>query len=98
LKGLGRDSFVPLVNQSFTMVDSAGRSLPVVLSQIGDLTAGPAGSETRFSLTFDGPVTPAWPQSTYRFQQAQLGAVALFAVPVGRSVQARQYEAILFLG
>jgi hypothetical protein len=94
---LNRSRFVPLLNQSFAMVDTAGHQVPVVLSQISDLVAGPPGSQSRFSLTFDGPLSPARPQGTYRFRQSQIGEVALFAVPVGRSVQVRRYEAILFL-
>lgn len=97
MAGLSRDRFVPLLNQPFTMLDSAGQSVAVVLSQIGDLVAGPAGSQSRFSLMFDGPLTPARPQGTYRFRCPQIGDVALFVVPVGRSVHVRQYEATLYL-
>jgi hypothetical protein len=93
---LKRSSFTPLLKAPFRMLDRAGRSANVVLSQVGDLRpALAAARETRFSLVFDGSGVPAWPQGTYRFSHPRIGVVALFVVPVDRGVSGRHYRAII---
>ena len=94
---LKRSTFTPLLHSSFQMVDTSGRSLTVVLSQVNDLKPVVApGSETRFGLVFEGPLSAARPQGTYRLRHSRIGEVLLFVVPVDRAVRNRQYEAIIF--
>jgi hypothetical protein len=94
---LVRSTFTPLLQSSFKMVDAAGRSVGVVLSEIQDLNAASAGSETRFSLVFDGPTTTRHPtQGMYSFRASQLAAFSLFVVPIDRGVAARHYQAVIY--
>lgn len=93
---LTRSSFTPLVQARFAMADASGRSVSVILSAIGDLDRASAGSETRFSLLFDGPTKSARLQGMYAFRNAQRETFSLFVVPVDRGVQAQHYQAIVY--
>jgi hypothetical protein len=50
-----------------------------------------------FSLLFQGPAEPFLPQAIYPLEHAQLGAFALFLVPVGKNAAGFLYEAVLNL-
>lgn len=93
---LTRSTFIPLVQSSFKMIDARGKTVSVVLSDIGDLNAASAGSQTRFSLVFDGPTKTAGPQGMYSFRNATLGDFSLFVVPVDRGVVAQHYQAVVY--
>jgi hypothetical protein len=43
-----------------------------------------------------GPVTPVLPQRIYRLQQAELGTVELFIVPLGPDERGIRYQAVLY--
>jgi hypothetical protein len=47
-----------------------------------------------FSIVFRLPLTPMLPQGTYTFQHEEIGTFPLFIVPIGRSAEGLQYEAI----
>jgi hypothetical protein len=51
-------------------------------------------SREQFSLHLRGPRTPALPQRIYRLEHAQLGALDLFLVPIGRDGSGMTYEAV----
>ncbi|MDQ1412593.1 MAG: hypothetical protein QOE07_1181 [Acidimicrobiaceae bacterium] len=91
-----RSTFTPLLGATFRMLDSTGHSTNVVLSEISDLKSSSApGSETVFSLVFDGPKTSPRPSGTYRFRHAQTGDVALFVGPIDRGLKVKHYEAVV---
>jgi hypothetical protein len=91
-----RSTFTPLLQSTFRMVDASGRSVSVVLSQIADLMPAWAGSQTRFSLMFDGPTKSRRAQGTYSFRSSQLATVSLFVVPVDQAVQSQHYQAVIY--
>jgi hypothetical protein len=93
---LTRSTFTPLLQSSFKMLNAAGRSVTVVLSEIDDLSAASAGSETRFSLMFDGPTKSALPSAVYSLRSSGLATFSLFLVPVDRGVVARHYQAVIY--
>jgi len=47
-----------------------------------------------FSLLFHGPQSPFMPQSIYKLQHAELGALEIFLVPVARDQDGFEYEAV----
>ncbi len=48
----------------------------------------------QFSLIFRGPLAPYFPQGTYSFEHEKLGAMELFAVPIGPDPGGMRYEVI----
>ena len=94
---LVRSTFTPLLQSSFKMVDPAGRSIGVVLSEIEDLNAAWAGSETRFSLVFEGPTMTKKPtQGMYSLRASQRAMFSLFVVPIDRAIVAQDYQAVIY--
>jgi hypothetical protein len=93
---LTRSTFTPLVQSSFKMIDARGKSISVVLSDVDDLNAASAGSQTRFSLVFDSPTKTAGPQGMYTFRNSELADFNLFVVPVDRGVVAQHYQAVIY--
>jgi len=47
-----------------------------------------------FSLLFSGPLEPALAQQTYAMETADAARIDIFIVPVGRSADGMQYEAV----
>lgn len=92
---LRRATFSALLHQRFHLVNDAGTSTTVTLTEIDDLQPEPnPGSELRFSLLFSGTAA-AWPQGIYQLQQAQLGSVDLLVVPVGMPGKGTDYQIIV---
>jgi hypothetical protein len=48
-----------------------------------------------FTLLFQGPQTPIFPQGTYLLMHPALGEFSLFLVPVKQAASGIQYEAII---
>ncbi|MET0554954.1 MAG: hypothetical protein ABW221_18070 [Vicinamibacteria bacterium] len=79
-------------------VEGQAKRLSLQLVEVGDLasaqTAGTVGSDLSFAALWSGPVGMPLPQQTYRLNHPQLGAFAIFLVPVGRPGKVRYYEAV----
>ena len=76
-----RSTYTPLVGKTFTI---AGSSSSFVLSQVADLVpAATSGAQDQFSLLFTSAGGQLLPQATYDLNNASLGTVSLFLVPVG---------------
>jgi hypothetical protein len=86
--------FEPLIGSGFTLWLDDATALPtrLVEARAGGLAA-PDGRRP-FSLTFEAPPEPALPQSIYRLEHPQQGAMDLFLVPIGRQRSGLQYEAV----
>jgi hypothetical protein len=52
-----------------------------------------ASTREPFSLVFAGPAAPVLPQSIYRLENDDLGALEIFLVPIGRDAGGTRYEA-----
>jgi hypothetical protein len=89
---LVRTDFEPLVGEAFTAVHE-GAPIALRLEEVRALGSAlrPGGA---FSLTFAGPSSPLLPQATYRVENAGLGVLDIFIVPVGRRQDSLIYEAI----
>jgi hypothetical protein len=74
------------------------KRLSLQLVEVGDLAsaqaAGTVGSDLSFAALWSGPAGVPLPQRTYRLNHPQLGAFAIFLVPVGRPGRVRYYEAV----
>ena len=93
-KARTRGDFEPHVGGAFRL-DADGQALAVRLTE-----AKPVGSPAQeggrepFSLLFVGPPEPVLPQRIYRLEHAEMGALDLFLVPIGRGPEGTRYEAV----
>jgi hypothetical protein len=95
LAGLAWSDFAPCLAQSFR-VALAGESLDLELVGAEPLGSGDPspGRRRPFSLIFRGPPAPVLAQRIYRLENAELGALEIFLVPIGRDAAGLRYEAV----
>ncbi len=96
LDKLSGSEFLPYLHSTFVVRLVGIEPIALELVEVVDLPY-PNAPEQRgpFSLTFLGPVSPQYlPQSTYRLEHAQLGALDIFIVPLGLKEGRMQYQAI----
>jgi hypothetical protein len=72
-----------------------GEAVEVVALRVVAVTVMPAHRLRRapFSLTLEGPRTPALPQGTYPFRHPDLGVIEIFVVPSAQDATSTRYEA-----
>jgi hypothetical protein len=99
---LTRATFAPHVGDTFHISLASPDTLPITLVALNDLQmralpaadgATPPQGES-FSLLFRGPRAPQLAQGMYEFAHDQIGAFALFIVPVGADAESVRYEAV----
>jgi uncharacterized protein DUF6916 len=86
------DSFAPHVGERFALPEQ-GRELELIEARAHP-GEPPPGRRAPFALLFRSPVEPILEQRTYEFEHPELGALAIFIVPVGRDDTGIRYEAI----
>ena len=89
-RALRWDQAKDLQGEKFEVLPEEGE--PVAFEVI-EITAGPPGRFTQFSLTFRGPLAPFLPQRTYHFRHARLGDFAFLISAIGRTADATDYQA-----
>jgi hypothetical protein len=87
------DRFRPAVGEPFVVCDDRVDGLALVLAEARSLGPGYADREA-FALLFHGPREPLLPQATYRLANERVGEHDIFIVPVGRTADGLEYEAI----
>lgn len=89
------DDFAPRLRQTFRVALDAA-ALDLELLRATPLGAQPPAPDRRrpFSLIFRGPSAPLLPQRIYRLENASLGALEIFLVPIGPDAAGLCYEAI----
>ena len=92
LEELTAATFEPHVGTTFT-AEVAPAAVPLVLASVTTLAERPGGRDP-FSLLFRGPAEPLLPQAIQRLEHAELGALEIFIVPLGRDAEQTRYEAI----
>lgn len=92
LERLTVDRLTPLVGSTFRLAVTEIALVLRAVRPLSEATAVP-GSRVPFALDFGGPQPPL-PQGTYDFQHEELGALAIFIVPVGADATHSYYEAI----
>ena len=88
------EHFEPQLGCQFQIKAEDGGAYPAVLAQVQAGKAGPGQGRVPFSLVFEGPAHPQLAQQTYQVVHPTLGECAIFLVPIGRSANAAQYEAV----
>lgn len=92
LADLTLEHFEPRVGEAFVI---AAESATVELGLHSALALGEwPGGRQPFSLTFRGPPEPELPQAIYRLEHADLGALEIFIVPIGKDAGGMLYEAV----
>jgi hypothetical protein len=82
----------PLVGDAFTI---AAEPAPIGLALETAVALGEwPGGRQPFSLTFRGPPDPVLQQGIYQLEHAELGALEIFIVPIGKDADGTSYEAI----
>ncbi|HEY2705907.1 MAG TPA: hypothetical protein VGL20_19675 [Candidatus Dormibacteraeota bacterium] len=87
-----RDTFEPHVGTSFRVTPAPSAPVELELVRVSDVGGGDGGRS--FALLFRGPLGAALGQGVVELEHEQLGAVALFIVPVAADAAGMQYEAV----
>jgi len=93
LDRLTQAHFAPLLNHIFH-VDIDGAQLKVTLADVEALGPASSGLRQPFSLVFRGPREPLLAQRIYAFEQADLGKLEMFLVPIGPDLHGQCYQVI----
>lgn len=93
LDKLTLEDFTPHLETTFRLElpDGDGVDLRLV-EAVG--TGGTEGHRQPFSLIFQGPAEPIFPQAIYRLHHERMGALGLFLVPLGPGKTGIRYESI----
>ncbi|WP_010139367.1 DUF6916 family protein [Oceanicola sp. S124] len=84
--------FAALQGVTFT-VDTVGSPVQLSVIEVKALASG-LREGGAFSVLWQGPASPALPQATYRLTGAAGDAQDIFLVPVARTAEGYQYEAV----
>lgn len=98
LDKMTKETFAPRTGEVFKLSvgseGAGGQELELTLADVrGTGLRGKAPRE-QFALHFDGPSEPVLPQSIYHLENAALGALDIFLVPVARDESGVTYEAV----
>jgi hypothetical protein len=85
LSTIKHEDFEPCLGQSFLVKPEGANGLELELTQVKSLgnTNPAAGVRQPFSLLFRGPLEPLLSQQLYRIENAAIGELLLFLVPIG---------------
>lgn len=81
--------FAPLRGDGFRVAGDGVEPFELQLVEVTEIAREPGG-RAPFSLVFRGGPTPPLPQGIYRVEQAGLGTIEIFLVPIA----ADRYEAV----
>ena len=89
-------TFEPHVGTDFSIEVGGGVEIQMVLDSVRRQAPRSHGDRTEpFSLLFSGPTGAPLPQATHTLKHPELGALAIFLVPIGPDETGRQrYEAV----
>jgi hypothetical protein len=87
-----RAAFFKCLNSKFQVLNVEPGPLELELIAVSELQQ--SARQQSFSIIFLGP--PDWllPQHLYHLSHTQLGELELFLVPVGKTAQGYEYEAV----
>jgi hypothetical protein len=85
LSTIKHEDFEPCLGQGFLVKPEGANGLELELTQVKSLgnTDPAAGVRQPFSLLFRGPLEPLLSQQLYRIENAAIGELLLFLVPIG---------------
>jgi hypothetical protein len=91
-ENLTKALFAESLKTKFRVSSEQSDAVEVELIELVEGVSTP--NHEQFSLLFQGPQTPFLPQMTYRVEHDRLGEFSLFLVPVARTPDGFQYEAV----
>src|SRR5262245_19322718 len=94
LESLTAESFTQRLGERFRVHARPEMAIDVELIEANVLGASNASRRAPFSILFRGPLSPVWPQRTYRLDHDAMGSFDLFLVPVGPDATGMVYQAI----
>ncbi|HEX8430201.1 MAG TPA: hypothetical protein VF625_02895 [Longimicrobium sp.] len=96
LHDLTLDTFAPLVGQEFALDLDGSGTLTLTLIQARSTVEEGDTRRLRapFALLFRGPRGDSYGQRTYRLENATLGTLELFLVPIQPDAEGTLYEAV----
>jgi hypothetical protein len=92
LAALTADDFTARMQETFAL-SVPGMTVEVRLVEVEKLGGASVGRRP-FSLRFSGPSQPILSQATYRIENAAMGAIEVFLVPLGPRDGGMCYEAV----
>ncbi len=92
LEKLTAANFSDRMQDKFTLSSPPG-PLDLVLAELEEFGPAPSGRNA-FSLRFLGPSRPILPQAIYRLENAAMGPLEIFLVPLGPHQGGMRYEAV----
>ena len=95
LDKLTKEAFEPRKGEAFKLThEAASGALELTLASVqGTGLRGKAPRE-QFSVHFHGPREPVLPQQIYHLENAEMGTLDLFLVPIARNEEGMIYEAV----
>lgn len=95
LENLTLKDFLERVGEEFRAEGPAGE-VPLTLVEVVDLARreNPGPRRSPFSLIFRGPMAPVMPQRIRAIENASLGKLEIFIVPIGPDAAGMRYEAV----
>lgn len=95
LESLTHDTFEARRGEVFTVRLEDGQAIETRLAQVQGSTERTARiGRAPFSLIFRGPLRPILPQRIYTLENAAMGSIAIFLVPLGPESGEMQYQAV----
>ena len=91
-ENIKREMFAECLNTKFRVELESADAVELELVQFNESIVTP--SQEQFALLFHGPQNPFLPQGIYRLKHERLGEFEIFLVPVGRTQNGFQYEAV----
>ncbi|MGA9431734.1 MAG: hypothetical protein WBE57_12255 [Xanthobacteraceae bacterium] len=93
-RGLVFEDFADKVNEVFVISQDGLPAIPLTLKEAELLNPAmaPPGLRPLFSLTFFARDPRIFPQSLYRLEHQELGAVTIFLVPSAKDAEGKQYR------
>jgi len=89
---LTRDTFAPHIGTRFAVTSASTTAVELELVEVTDIGDGNRG--LNFRLLFRGPRETTLGPGTVELEHPEIGAVALFIVPVGADPAGVQYEVV----
>jgi hypothetical protein len=95
LDKLTKEAFEPRKGESFRLTHATvSGELKLKLASVQGTGLQGKAEREQFSLHFHGPRDPVLPQSIYRLENATMGSMDVFLVPVARDDDGVTYEAV----
>jgi hypothetical protein len=92
LENLNSRVFSEHLHTTFTVCVPGAAPLPLELIEVTEKNESPRVEQ--FFLVLRGPLTPHFQQGTYTFEHEKLGALDLFAVPLGPDAAGMTYQVV----